>query len=36
MKRLTTFIKAKLKKSEKQTNIEKYILAAIITENHIN
>ena len=33
--RMTTFIKAKLKKSDDQTNIDKYRVAANITENHI-
>ena len=32
---MTTFIKAKLKKSDDQTNIDKYRLAANITEYHI-
>ena len=32
---MTTFIKAKLKKSDDQTNIEKYRVAANITEYHI-
>ena len=33
--RMLTFIKAKLKKSNDQTNIDKYRLAANITEYHI-
>ena len=32
---MTTFIKGKLKKSDDQTNIDKYGLAANITEYHI-
>ena len=32
---MTTFIKAKLKKSDDQTNIDKYRVAANITEYHI-
>ena len=32
---MTTFIKAKLKKSDDQTNIKKYRVAANITEHHI-
>ena len=32
---MTTFIKAKLKKSDDQTNIDKYRVTANITENHI-
>ena len=31
--RMTTFIKAKLKKSDDQTNIDRYGVAANITEN---
>ena len=31
---MTTFIKAKLKKADDQTNIEKYKVAANITEYH--
>ncbi len=31
---MTTFIKAKLKKSDDQTNIDKYRVAANITEYH--
>ncbi len=34
-KRMTTFIKKKFKISDDQTNIEKYRLAANITEYHI-
>ncbi len=30
---MTTFIKAKLKKSDNQTNLDKYRVAANITEN---
>ena len=33
--RMITFIKAKLKKSDDQTNINKYRVAANITEYHI-
>ena len=33
--RMTTFIKSKFKISEDQTNIDKYRLAANITEYHI-
>ncbi len=33
--RMTTFIKAKLKKSDDQTNIDKYRVAANITEYHM-
>ena len=33
--RMTTFIKAKLEKSDDQTNIDKYKEAANITEYHI-
>ena len=33
--RMTTFIKIKFKKSDYQTNIDKYRVAAIITEYHI-
>ncbi len=33
--RMTTFIKAKLKKSDDQTNIDKYRVAANITKYHI-
>ena len=33
--RMTTFIKAKLKNSDDQKNINKYRVAANITENHI-
>ncbi len=32
---MSTFIKTKFKKSEDQTNIDKYRLAANITEYHI-
>ena len=32
---MTTFIKAKLKKANDQTNIDKYRVAANITEYHI-
>ncbi len=32
--RMTTFIKAKLKKSDDQTNIDKYRVAENITEYH--
>ena len=32
---MTTFIKTKFKKSDDQTNIDKYILTAYITEYHI-
>ncbi len=32
---MATFIKAKLNKSENQTNIDKYRVAANITEYHI-
>ncbi len=32
---MTTFIKAKLRKSDDQTNIDKYRLAASVTEYHI-
>ena len=32
---MTTFINTKLKKSDDQTNIDKYRLAAIITEYYI-
>ncbi len=32
---MTTFIKAKIKKSDDQTNIDKYKEAANITEYHI-
>ena len=32
---MTTFIKAKFKKSDDQTNIDKYRVAANITEYHI-
>ena len=32
---MTTFIKAKLKKSDDQTNIDRYIIIANITEYHI-
>ena len=32
---MTTFIKVKLKKSDDQTNIDKYRVAANITEYHI-
>ena len=33
--RMTTFIKTKFKKSDDQTNIDKYIVVANITEHHI-
>ena len=33
--RMTTFIKAKLEKSDDETNIEKYIVAANITKYYI-
>ncbi len=33
--RMTTFIKTKLKKSDDQTNIDKYSVDANITEYHI-
>ena len=33
--RMTIFIKTKLKKSDDQTNIDKYRVAANITEYHI-
>ena len=33
---MTTFIKTKLKISEDQTNIDKYLLAENITEYHIS
>ena len=33
---MTTFIKTKLKKSADKTNIDKYRVAAIITEYHIS
>ena len=33
--RMTTFIKSKFKKSDDQTNIDKYRVAANITEYHI-
>ena len=32
---MTTFVKAKIEKSDDQTNIDKYRVAAITTENHI-
>ena len=32
---MTTFIKTKFKESDDQTNIDKYIVAANITEDHI-
>ncbi len=32
---MTTFIKVKLKKSDNKTNIDKYRVAANITENNI-
>ncbi len=33
---MTTFIKAKIKKSDDQRNIDKYRVATNITEYHIN
>ena len=35
VKRMTTFIKTKPKKSDDQTNIDKYRIATNITEYHI-